>query len=115
MGHASAMLVGSRDLASFATSLTKSNIHGTVRRIDRAEVKCHGEEVTITLVGNAFLPHQVRNTVGSLIRVGLGKMTCEEFYSIIEAKQPGLGGPTAPSCGLYLERVNYPKVRGMKQ
>jgi tRNA pseudouridine38-40 synthase len=103
-------LVGSHDFASLASDLARSNVRGTVRRIDRAEVRRHGEQVVITMVGNAFLPHQVRNTAGALIRVGRGKMTPEEFCSIIEAKKPGLGGPAAPACGLFLEKVNYPEI-----
>lgn len=109
MQRAAAPLVGSHDFASLASALARSNVRGTVRRIDQAEVRRHGEQVVISLVGNAFLPHQVRNTAGALIRVGRGKMTPEEFYSIIEAKKPGLGGPTAPACGLFLEKVNYPE------
>lgn len=109
MQRTAATLVGSHDFASLASDLARSNVRGTVRRIDLAEVKRHGEQVVIRLVGNAFLPHQVRNTAGVLIRVGLGKMTPEEFYSIIEAKKPGLGGPSAPACGLFLEKVNYPE------
>jgi tRNA pseudouridine38-40 synthase len=49
----------------------------------------------------------VRTTVGALIRVGLGKMNLDQFRSIIEARLPGTAGPTAPACGLCLDRVNY--------
>jgi len=41
----------------------------------------------------------VRNTVGTLIRVGLGKIDCNDFKQIMEAKKPGLAGPTAPAQG----------------
>ena len=64
--------------------------------------------IALDMVANSFLPHQVRNTAGSLIRVGQGKMTVEDFYNMVEAKTPGLAGPTAPADGLYLVRVNYP-------
>jgi tRNA pseudouridine38-40 synthase len=74
----------------------------------RAEVTKDGELVIFNMVANAFLPHQVRNTVGALIEVGLGKMSSQEFYSIMEAKKPGLAGPTAPAHGLCLMQVNYP-------
>jgi tRNA pseudouridine38-40 synthase len=60
------------------------------------------------MVANSFLPHQVRNTVGALIRVGLGKMSVDEFNSIIGARKPGMAGPTAPAYGLCLTRINYP-------
>ena len=50
----------------------------------------------------------MRNTVGTLIRVGLGKVSSDEFYGIMGAKKPGMAGPTAPACGLCLMQVNYP-------
>jgi len=64
--------------------------------------------IIFRMVANAFLPHQVRNTVGSLVKVGQGKMTADEFHNMIEARTPGLAGPTAPAEGLCLIRVNYP-------
>ena len=64
------------------------------------------------MIANSFLRHQVRNTVGSLIKVGLGKTTVDEFNSIVESRSPGLAGPTAPACGLCLIRVNYPGSLG---
>jgi tRNA U38,U39,U40 pseudouridine synthase TruA len=42
-----------------------------------------------------------------MIRVGQGKMTIDEFKSILEAKELALAGPTAPAGGLCLNRVNY--------
>jgi tRNA pseudouridine38-40 synthase len=64
------------------------------------------------MTANSFLPHQIRNTVGALVQVGLGKMNVADFYAIIEAKQPGLAGPRAPANGLFLTRVNYARPFG---
>ena len=108
MNKAGAALRGERNFASFASRLSRSNVRRMVRTMHRAEVRRHGEMVIFTAVANSFLPHQVRNTAGALIRLGLGRMTPGEFYSIIEAAKPGLAGPAAPAGGLYLERVNYP-------
>ena len=66
-----------------------------------------GELAIIKMVANSFLPHQVRNTVGTLIRVGRGKMSVDEFYHVVEARRPELAGPAAPACGLCLMQVNY--------
>ena len=107
MNQACQALIGKQDFASFASSIG-GEIKNTVRTVHKAEVKKKGELVTFTMVANSFLPHQVRNTVGSLIRVGLGKVSIDEFCSIIKAKGPGLAGPTAPASGLYLMQVNYP-------
>jgi tRNA pseudouridine38-40 synthase len=59
------------------------------------------------IVANSFLPHQVRNTVGLLLKLGAGKVGIDEFKRIIDAKKLGLAGPTAPAHGLCLIRVNY--------
>ncbi len=107
MSQACQALTGEHDFASFASSFeveTKS----TIRRVHIAEIEKEGELIIFNMVANSFLPHQVRNTVGALIRIGLGKMSIDEFRSIIEAKRPGLAGPTVPACGLCLMQVNYP-------
>jgi tRNA pseudouridine38-40 synthase len=100
-------LEGEHDFASFATALGK--LRSTMRTVYEAKVTKEDEMVTYHMTANSFLPHQVRNTVGLLIRIGLGKVGLEEFQKIMEAKRLGLAGPTAPARGLCLTKVNYPK------
>ena len=107
MNRACQALIGEHGFISF-TSSTQVGTKSTVRRVYRAEMEKDGELAVFNMVANSFLPHQVRNTVGSLIRVGLGRMSIDEFHSIMEGKKPGLAGPTAPACGLCLMQVNYP-------
>jgi tRNA pseudouridine38-40 synthase len=107
MNRACQALIGEHDFASFA-SCNGGRLRNMVRRVFRAELEGDGEMVIFHVVANSFLPHQVRNTVGALIRVGLGKMSVGDFHSIIEVRKPGMVGPTAPACGLCLTRVNYP-------
>ncbi|MBA7588459.1 tRNA pseudouridine synthase A [subsurface metagenome] len=107
MNQACQALVGEHDFISFASSMgigTKN----AVRRVYQAKMEKDGELVVFNIVANSFLTHQVRNTVGTLIRVGLGRMRVDEFCSIIEMKKSGLVGPTAPARGLCLTQVNYP-------
>jgi len=111
MNQACQALIGKHDFASFTTGIGDS-IRSTVRRIYRAEMDKAAEVVVFNIVANSFLPHQVRNTAGALIRVGRGKMGVDEFCGMIEVKKPGLAGPTAPACGLCLMRVNYPSPFG---
>ncbi len=111
MNQACQTLVGEHDFASFA-GRNGATVKSTERRVFRAEVTREGELVVFNIEANSFLLHQVRNTVGALIRVGLGKMTLDEFNSILEARELALAGPTAPACGLCLERVNYPAPFG---
>ena len=106
MNQACQALIGEHDFASFTTSIV-GRIKSTVRKVYKAQMERDGELAILNIVASSFLPHQVRNTVGSLIRVGLGKMSVDEFHNIIEMKKPGLAGPTAPACGLCLMRINY--------
>lgn len=101
-------LIGEHDLASFASNLGVE-LKSTRRRIYKSEFAREGELVVFSIKANSFLPHQVRNTVGTLIRVGLGRMTANEFNSIMEARKIGLAGPAAPASGLFLMKVNYKK------
>jgi len=107
MNQACQTLIGEHDFASFATC-DGARIKNTVRTVYKAEVEKNEELVIFKVVANSFLPHQVRNTIGPLIRVGLNKMSIDEFSSITEAKTPCLAQPTASACGLCLIRVNYP-------
>jgi len=113
MNRACQNLIGKQDLASFVTGSEIGKM-STIRNVFKAEIEKKGDLVILDMAANSFLPHQVRNTVGALIRVGLGKMTVEEFRNIVQARQAGLAGPTAPAQGLCLVRVNYPVPLGEK-
>jgi tRNA pseudouridine38-40 synthase len=114
MNQAAAELIGEHDFASFCCGLDSAS-HSTVRRIYDAQFARQNDIISFRITGNAFLPHQVRATVGALIRVGQGKQTVAHFKSMLEAGQPGLAGPTAPACGLYLNKVTYTNNEGKTQ
>lgn len=99
-------LIGEHDFASFVNN-KEAAAKSTVRKVYQVEMKRDGEFAIFNILANSFLMHQVRNTVGTLIRVGLGRMSVDEFCSILEAKSPGLAWPTAPARGLCLMQVNY--------
>jgi tRNA pseudouridine38-40 synthase len=106
MHRAAQLLLGEHDFASFVTS-PEDESKSTVRSMYEAKVTRDGDMVLVRLVASAFLQHQVRNTVGALVRVGQGKMTQQEFQDIINVREFGLAGPTVPACGLYLKKVYY--------
>jgi len=106
MNKACSLLLGEHDFASFASSPEEPG-KSTVRCMYEASVRREGDMVVVRLVASAFLLHQVRNTVGALLRVGQGKMTQSEFQGIINLREFGLAEPTAPACGLYLNKVYY--------
>lgn len=106
MDRACRLLEGEHDFASFGADL--GNVRSTVRTVYEARVVRADEIVSLRMRANSFLSHQVRNTVGLLVRIGLGKAGLEEFQQVMEAKKLGLAGPTAPAHGLYLVKVEYP-------
>ena len=111
MNQACQCLIGGHDFASFV-SRTLVRGKSTERDVHIAEVEKSGNMIVFTMAANSFLPHQVRNTAGALIKVGLGKMTVAEFNDMVQAKSPGLAGPMAPACGLCLTQIYYPSPLG---
>ena len=106
MNRAARALVGEHDFASFVSN-NEAAARSTVKRVLRSEMRRDGDLVIFNITANSFLMHQVRNTVGSLIRVGRGKMSVDEFRNILEAEKPCLAWPMAPAGGLCLMQVNY--------
>jgi tRNA pseudouridine38-40 synthase len=105
MAKASRMLEGEHDFASFTGNLA-GRIR-TVRSVSSSYVELKGDMITFNVTADSFLPHQIRNTVGALLQVGIGKISVAGFGDIIEAKKPGLAGPRVPAKGLFLMRINY--------
>ncbi|MFC1909946.1 tRNA pseudouridine(38-40) synthase TruA [Chloroflexota bacterium] len=108
MNLACQALIGKHDFASFVTCMEDTE-KSTLRTIFKAEWQRNGDMLIFTILANSFLPHQVRNTAGAMIEVGRGKISVEDFNEIVEAKKPGLAGPTIPAGGLCLVKVNYPE------
>lgn len=110
MSQACQLMQGEHDFSSFVTS--SGNMENTMRHVYEADIDKKEDSIIFRIVANSFLRHQVRNTVGLLIRLGLGKIGITDFHGIMEAKQPGLAGPTVPARGLWLTKVNYAKLVG---
>ena len=75
----------------------------------QAEWVQRGEQWIFTIRADRFLRNMVRAIVGTLLEVGKGKMTVEQFRQVIEAKDRCQAGTSAPACGLYLVDVEYDK------
>jgi tRNA pseudouridine38-40 synthase len=103
MRRACQVLVGEHDFASFSGVIGGQSR----RRVYRAEVGKQGNLVIFDMEASSFLPHQVRNTAGGLIRVGLGKMKVDTFWELARSGRPGAIGPAVPAQGLCLMKVNY--------
>lgn len=103
---ASRFLLGRHDFKAFEG--TGSPRDHTVREIMTAEWTAEeGGFQRFCIEADGFLRYMVRNIVGTLADVGLGKITPEEFRKILLSKDRAFAGATAPAKGLYLVQVNY--------
>ena len=68
-----------------------------------------GEVWVFTIEANRFLRNMVRAIVGTLVAVGRGRISEEDFCKIIESKNRGAAGTSAPAKGLFLVEVTYPE------
>jgi tRNA pseudouridine38-40 synthase len=105
MGEAAECLVGEHDFSAFGTPPQGDNPVRTVYEARWEEAPADEHRFTIT--ANAFLYHMVRSIVGTLVLVGMGRMTVEAFRGILAARERSLAGAAAPPHGLTLVRVNY--------
>ena len=80
---------------------------GPSLRYAKAQVTRQGDMVLFTVAADGFLYNMVRIMVGTLLRVQQGKFAPEDIPGILQAKDRKAAGPTAPACGLYLNRVFY--------
>ncbi len=109
------MLVGTHDFSSFEAAgsrdLSYAGGRGAVRTIFVADLAedgtKDGEVYRLTIAGDGFLRHMVRNIVGTLFAVGRGRLTPLDFQEILAARDRTLAGATAPAKGLTLKRVLY--------
>jgi len=105
MARAAALLVGKKDFKSFASAGDKRN--SSVRTIFRCEVTSENEWVCVEVEGDGFLYNMVRNIVGTLVEIGVGRCPVEKISEILEASDRTAAGPIAPPQGLCLMWVRY--------
>jgi tRNA pseudouridine38-40 synthase len=104
MERAAPLLLGTKDFSAF-TNMRYEDPFRTLTAI-AIEPLAHNR-LLFRIQGENFLYKMVRNLVGTLIYIGLGKIALEEFPLIITSKDRKLSGITAPAHGLFLHRVFY--------
>ena len=108
MNKAAKSLLEYSDFTSFAK--LNSNNKTNICRIMVAEwVREEGDILRFTIRADRFLRNMVRSIVGTLVDVGRGRYTVEEFRAIVEAKDLSRSSAGAPAQGLFLSDVVYPK------
>jgi tRNA pseudouridine38-40 synthase len=106
MKRAARNLIGEHDFSSFRS--VGSPTRTSVRKVIRAEWKKSRDGlIRFEIEANGFLKQMVRAIVGTLVEVGRGKISVEEFRRILDAKDRKMAGPTAPARGLFLKEVKY--------
>jgi tRNA pseudouridine38-40 synthase len=106
MQMAAQHLVGKHDFTTFRAAECQAK--SPEKTLDRLDVSRAGEAVVIRASARSFLHHQVRSMAGSLKLVGEGKWTPDDLKAALHARDRSACGALAPSCGLYLVRVDYP-------
>ncbi len=111
MQAAADYLLGRHDFSSYRAVACQAK--NPVRHVYRLDVTRSGSIVCVDAVANAFLQHMVRNIVGVLLAIGVGKQKVIWSKEVLEARDRTQGGITAPPDGLYLVGVNYPECYGL--
>ncbi len=109
MRRAAAMLVGKQDFKSFAAASDhREDSVRTIFRCDVTEAPAEdGRWVYVDAEGDGFLYNMVRNIVGTLVEVGVGRWQPEKIPEILAARDRTAAGPIAPPNGLCLMWIKY--------
>lgn len=104
MKKATKFFIGEKDFSSFTSDDPHKN---RIRTISEFKMKTKGEEIIFTIKGKSFLRYMVRNMIGTITDVGIGKIDLKKIPEIFEAKDRRAAGSTANPEGLTLASVKY--------
>lgn len=109
MNEAAKILFEYKDFKCFSKTHTDVRTFNCV--IMEANWKKEGNNLVFTVAADRFLRNMVRAIVGTLVNVGLGKITLQDFREIIESRDRNKAGFSVPAHGLYLTKVAYPYIQ----
>lgn len=107
LNKAATLLLGEQDFECF--SKVKTDVNHFICTIKKAHWNKKENLLVFTITANRFLRGMVRAIVGTLLDVGTGKISLQEFEHIINSKDRKKAGMNVPPEGLYLTSVKYPK------
>lgn len=105
MNEASKLLLIHYDFQAF--SKVNTDVNTFLCKISEAYWKKEGSNLIFTITADRFLRNMVRAIVGTLINVGLHKISLDDFNTIIENKNRSEAGFSVPAHGLYLTKIDY--------
>ena len=106
MNQAASMMIGKHDFTTFRAAGCQAK--AADRNLKVLEVKQDGHLITVDVAADAFLYHMVRNLIGTLVAVGIGRWTPEYMFELLQTKNRCLAAQTAPAHGLYFTDAIYP-------
>jgi len=107
MNEAAALLLNYEDFTSFSRLGTDVKTNNC--KVYEAKWTDEGSRLVFSIKADRFLRNMVRAIVGTLLEVGFGKLTIDDFCHIIELKDRGAAGASAPAKGLFLVDIGYPE------
>ena len=106
MRRAAAHIIGTHNFKSFEG--TGSPRSDSTRQVFEAKFYRETTDILVfEIKAEGFLRFMVRNIIGTLVEVGLAKITPEDFQAILLSRDRSRAGATAPPNGLFLVRVEY--------
>ncbi|MDR2131475.1 MAG: tRNA pseudouridine(38-40) synthase TruA [Odoribacteraceae bacterium] len=106
MNEAASLLLENEDFTSFARLHSGAKTNRC--RVLKASWEERDDQLVFTIQSDRFLRNMVRAIVGTLLLVGQGKASIEEFRRVIEAKDRCKAGSSAPGHALFLRAIEYP-------
>lgn len=107
MNKTAELLFNHIDFQCFSRSKTDVKTYNCV--ISKARWELIDNKLTFTISADRFLRNMVRAIVGTLLDVGFGKTSAEDFQAILNSRNRSKAGASAPAHGLYLTKVKYPE------
>ncbi len=105
MIEASKLLVGEHNFMNFTSK--EEDESNFIRNIYSIDIKLDKDIITFSLTGNGFMRYMVRMIVGSLVEVGLNRMSIDDIKNLLSIGVRKQTQYKIDACGLYLVKVNY--------
>ena len=112
MNEAAALLLQNEDFTSF--SKVHTQVNNFICHVTEAHWDCVEDELIFTVTANRFLRNMVRALVGTLLEVGFGKLSVEDFQDIINQKDRCAAKTSVPANALFLTEVRYAQTMNVE-
>lgn len=111
MQQAASLLIGEHDFSAFRAAECQAT--SPVRTLTQLDIHHHDGLFVFEFEANAFLHHMIRNLMGALVYVGMGRQPAKWVTTLLQHKDRRLSAPTFAADGLYMVGVDYPDFPGI--